>query len=112
MTTNPDPDPRHDHDPVQSTERDRSTDDARHPVHEPDASTTRSHPSKDVRQLSDAEERDLHFNGYPAHGMRPLHELCPVGGCQYKTLDQNLADLDEALRQDREPDQADPEAEL
>ena len=45
--------------------------------------------------------------------MRPLHELCPPGGCRYKTLAENCADLDAWYRaQDREPDHDDPEAEL
>ena len=69
-------------------------------------------PTEDIRRLSAAEERDLHFNGYPRHGMRPLHELCPPGGCQYKTLAENFADLDRHIRQDREPGHDDPEAGL
>ena len=44
--------------------------------------------------------------------MRPLHELCPPGGCQYKTLAENFADLDWHIREDREPGHDDPEAGL
>ena len=69
-------------------------------------------PSEDVFQLSEREERDLHFNGYPPYNMGPLHELCSPGHCRYGTEAENGADLDAWYRQDREPDQDEPEAGL
>jgi len=69
-------------------------------------------PTEDIRQLSPGEERDLHFNGFPPYDLRPLHELCPVGGCQYKSLEENIADLDWLIAQDRQPGRDDPEAGL
>ena len=44
--------------------------------------------------------------------MWPLHELCSPGGCRYRTEAENGADLDAWYRQDREPDQDEPEAGL
>jgi hypothetical protein len=109
MNDNLNPDARHD--PNQGAERDHPADDGRHLGHDSDASSPRD-PTEDIHQLTAAEERDLHFNGFPRYGMRPLHELCPVGGCPCKTLDENLADFDWAISQDREPDRDDPEAGL
>jgi hypothetical protein len=108
----PDPDARHDRDdPNQGAERGHPAEDGRYLDHDSDTSSPRD-PTEDIRRLSVDEERELHFNGFPPYDMRPLHELCPAGGCQYKTLKENLADLDSYLRQDREPDQDDPEAGL
>lgn len=68
--------------------------------------------SDDLGRLSEGDERDLHFNGYPHQNMRPLHELCAPGGCRFKSQAENCADLDTWFRtQDREPDHGDPEAE-
>jgi hypothetical protein len=69
-------------------------------------------PTEDIRQLSPGEERDLHFNGFPPYDLQPLHELCPVGGCQYKSIEENIADLDWLIAQDRHPGRDDPEAGL
>jgi hypothetical protein len=116
MTDNPNPNPdpgarpgRDDHN--RGDERGHAADDGRHLDHDRDASSPRD-PTEDIRQLSPAEERDLHFNGFPPYDLRPLHELCPVGGCQYKTLEENIADLDWLISQDLQPDQDDPEAGL
>jgi hypothetical protein len=108
---NPDPDAPGRDDPNQGAERGRPADGGRHPGHDPDTSWPRD-PTEDIRQLSPGEERDLHFNGFPPYDLRPLHELCPVGGCPCKTLKENVADLDWLVSQDREPDQDDPEAGL
>jgi hypothetical protein len=69
-------------------------------------------PTEDIRQLSPGEERDLHFSGFPPYDLRPLHELCPTGGCPHKTLKENLADLDMLIAADRQPGRDDPEAGL
>jgi hypothetical protein len=113
MTDIPNLDPRFRHDGgrKRGADRDRPVGRALHAVYGPDASSPRE-PTEDIRRLSAAEERDLHFNGYPRHGMRPLHELCPPGGCQYKTLAENFADLDWHISQDRDPDHGGPEAGL
>ena len=67
---------------------------------------------EDLTRLSEGDERDLHFNGYPPHNLQPLHDLCAPGGCRYKTQAENCADLDAWFRvQNREPDQRDREAE-
>jgi hypothetical protein len=68
--------------------------------------------TEDIRQLSPGEERDLHFNGFPPYELRPLHELCPLGGCQYESLEENIADLDWFIGQDRQPGRDDREAGL
>ena len=113
MTDIPNLDPRHrwGNGRKRAADRDQAASQARSLGHDSGASSP-SEPTEDIRRLSVAEERDLHFNGYPRHGMRPLHELCPPGGCQYKTLAENFADLDWHIRQDREPDRGGPEAGL
>jgi hypothetical protein len=106
---NPDPDARPGPDDLsQGAERDIPADDGPDYDHDPSLRD----PTEDIHQLSPGEERDLHFNGFPPYDLRPLHELCPVGGCQYKTLKENIADLDWYISNDREPDQDDPEAGL
>jgi hypothetical protein len=66
----------------------------------------------DISRLSEAEERDLHFNGHPLFRQRPLHELCSPGWCRYKTEAENCADLESWYRsQNRELGKDDPEAE-
>jgi hypothetical protein len=69
-------------------------------------------PTEDIRRLSSAEERDLHLNGFPPYDLRPLHELCPTGGCPYKTPAENLADFDHLVAQYRQLVRDDPEAGL
>jgi hypothetical protein len=113
----PNANPRHDRNQHDRDDRDRGAerghpaDDGRHPGHDPDASSPR-YPTEDIRRLSPGEERDLHFNGFPPYDLRPLHGFCPVGGCRYKTLEENIADLDWLIAHDREPGRDDPEAGL
>jgi hypothetical protein len=113
VTDIPNLDPRYRQDSrrKRGADRDQSPGHARHLGLVPDAASPRE-PTEDLRRLSQAEERDLHFNGYPRHGMRPLHELCPPGGCQYKTLAENFADLDQHIREDPGLGHDDPEAGL
>jgi hypothetical protein len=113
-TPNPDARPHPDNDHNRGAERDQPAGRARHLGRDPDASPAfSSGPDDDLRRLTPGEERDLHFNGFPRYDMRPLHDLCSPGGCQYKTRAENLADLDAwYLGQDREPDQDDPEVGL
>jgi len=114
LNPNPNPDPAARpgrDDPSRGADRAHHADNGRHPGHDPGASSPRE-PTEDIRRLTAAEERVLHFSGFPRYGMRPLHELCPVGGCQFKTLKENLADLDWLISHDREPDRDDPEAGL
>jgi hypothetical protein len=114
MTEDADPDRwarpgRDDRDP--DVGRGHPADNGRHPGLNPGASSPRD-PTEDLRQLSPGEECALHFNGFPPYGLRPLHQLCLIGGCQYKTLQENIADLDWLIAQDREADRGDPEAGL
>jgi hypothetical protein len=100
--------------PARGTGRDRAAGGAWYPGRDPGAPPPAgAGPSEDLRQLSEREERDLHFNGYPQYNMWPLHELCSPGGCRYRTEAENSADLDAWYRaQDREPDPDEPEAGL
>jgi hypothetical protein len=111
VTDIPNLDPRYrgDSDRKRIVGRDQPAGQPRYPGRDPNASSS-GEPTEDIRRLSAAEELDLHFNGYPRHGMRPLHELCPPGGCQYKTLAENFADLDWHILQDRGHGHDDPEA--
>ena len=115
MTDNPDPRPRRDrdHDRDHGTEHDWPADDTRHPDRDRHASPRAgSAPSEDIRHLSQGEERDLHFNGYPPYNMQPLHELCYPGGCRYKTDADNCADLEDWYASAEPTAEGDPEAEL
>jgi hypothetical protein len=115
MTDSPNPDPRHpfgrDRGRNWRIQHTRPAAGGRHPGRNPDSPSPRD-PTEDLRQLSLAEERDLHFSGFPPYDLQPLHELCPPGGCQYKTLAENIADLDWLIAQDRAPGHDDPEAGL
>jgi hypothetical protein len=115
MTDNPDPGPSRDHenDRDRDTDHDWPADDTRHRDHGRHASPpARRGPSEDIRHLSEGEERDLHFNGYPPYNMQPLHELCYPGGCQYKTEAENCADLEDWYASAGLTAEDDPEAEL
>jgi hypothetical protein len=104
----PDPDARPGHDDRDKGQyRGHRADGGRDP-----AGSQPGYPTEDIRQLSPGEERDLHLNGFSRYGLLPLHELCPVGGCQFKTLKENIADLDWLIGQDRQPGRDDPEAGL
>ena len=104
----PDPDARPGHDdPPQGQHRGHRAGGGRDPAGSPPR-----YPTEDIRQLSPGEERDLHVNGFPPYDLRPLHELCPVGGCPHKSLEENIADLGWLIAQDRQPGRDDPEAGL
>ena len=112
MRDNPGASRASDNDPLWRPGHDRSADDW-HRDGGPAISAHRGGSlGEDLTRLSEGDERDLHFNGYPPHNLQPLHELCAPGGCRYKSQAENCADLDAWFRvQNHEPDQRDPEAE-
>jgi hypothetical protein len=113
MTDNRDRDPRHGRDDGHDydAELGRPADGIRHPDLGRRAAPAAGRPSEALRDLSEAEERDLHFNGNPPYGMLPLHELCYQGFCRYKSEAENRADLEGWHAWATMAAEADPEAE-